>query len=52
MVLNDEGVMDGRVKGEKSLRRPLALETLHLAFSSPGRLMRIFRPVLLHHRPV
>ena len=36
--------MDGRVKGEKSLRRPHALETLHLAFSSPGRLMRIFRP--------
>jgi hypothetical protein len=40
MALDVEGVLGCRMHGEKSLR---ALETLHLAFSSPGRLTRILR---------
>ena len=46
MALDLEGILNGGVRGEKSLRRSGALEPLHLAFSSPRRLMRILRPVV------
>ncbi len=46
MALDVEGILDGGMRGEKSLRRSGALEALHLAFSSPRRLMRILRPVV------
>jgi hypothetical protein len=43
MALSIENVVDGGMGGEKELGRSLALEALHLAFSSSGRLMRILR---------
>ena len=46
MALDVEGILNGGVRGEKSLRRSGALEPLHLAFSSPRRLMRVLRPVV------
>ena len=42
-----EGVEDGSVSGEKSLRRARALEALHLALPASGRLMRILDAVVL-----
>jgi hypothetical protein len=46
MALDVEGILIGGMRWEKSLRRSGALEPLHLAFSSPRRLMRILRPVV------
>jgi hypothetical protein len=46
MALDVERVVDCCMKGEKSLRRPGALETLHLVFSSSGRLMRILGSIV------
>jgi hypothetical protein len=46
MSLNVERVVGGCVSGEKSLLGPDVLETLHLAFSSSGRLMRILRSIV------
>ena len=34
------------MNGEKSLGQSDTFETLHLAFSTSGRLMRIFRPIV------
>jgi hypothetical protein len=39
MALDVKGILDGGMRGEKSLRRSGAFEPLHLAFSSPRRLM-------------
>jgi hypothetical protein len=41
-----EDVVDGGVGGEKSLRRSGALEPLHLAFPSAGRLMGILGAII------
>ena len=46
MALDVEGVVDGCVGREKSLGRAPALEALHLAFPSSGRLMRILGAVV------
>ena len=47
MTLEVEGVVDGGMSGEEALRRSGRLEALHLPFSSPHRLVRILRPVVL-----
>src|ERR1017187_2237743 len=46
MALDVEGVVGCCMHLEKSLRGPHALETLHLVFSSSGRLMRILRSIV------
>src|ERR671938_587409 len=46
MTLEVEEVVDGGVAGQEALSRAGRLEALHLAFSSPGRLVRILRPVV------
>jgi hypothetical protein len=47
VALDVEGVEDGCVSGEKSLRLARALEALHLALPASGRLMRILGAVVL-----
>jgi hypothetical protein len=47
MALDIEGVVDGGVGGEKSLRGSLRFEPLHFSLSLPERQMRILRPVVL-----
>jgi hypothetical protein len=47
VALDVESVEDGSVSGEKSLRWARALETLHLALTASGRLMRILGAVVL-----
>src|SRR4051794_3568439 len=42
MALQVEGVVDGGMQAEKSLRRAGRLEPLHLALSSSYSLMRVF----------
>src|SRR4051794_15682701 len=49
MALQVEGVMDGGVETEKSLRGAGRLESLHLALSSSHSLMRVFGAVV--HAP-
>jgi hypothetical protein len=46
VALDVEGVEDGSVSGEKSLRAR-ALEALHLALPASGRLMRILGAIVL-----
>jgi len=41
MALKVEGVMDGGMHAEEALSRSSRFEALHLALSSPHRLMRI-----------
>jgi hypothetical protein len=45
MSLEVEGVVDGGVSGEKSLRGTRILEADQRSFSSSNRLMRILRPI-------
>jgi hypothetical protein len=42
----EEEVVDLVVGGEEALSLPGRLEPLHLAFSSSGRLVRVFRPIV------
>ena len=46
MALDVESVVGCGMKREKSLRGSHALEPLHLAFSSSGRLMRILGSIV------
>jgi len=46
MALNVEGVVHGSVHAEESLGGPDRFEALHLALSSPHRLMRVFSPIV------
>ena len=46
MALDVEGVVNGGVRGKKSLCRTPAFEALHLAFPSSGWLMRVLSPVV------
>ena len=46
MTLDVEGILCCCMRGEKSLRGPHALEPLHLALPSSGRLMRILGSVV------
>src|ERR1051325_7402646 len=46
MALQVEGVVDGGVQAEKSLRRAGRLEPLHLALSSSHSLMRVLGAVV------
>jgi hypothetical protein len=47
MALDVEDVVNGGVGREEFLRGASALETLHLALPSSGRLMRILDPIVL-----
>jgi hypothetical protein len=47
MALEVEGVVDGRVHAEKTLRGARRLEPLHFALSSPHRLMRVLGSIVL-----
>src|SRR3954467_3988263 len=49
MALQVEGVVDGGMQAEKSLRGSGRLEPLHLALSPSYDLMRVFGPVV--HAP-
>jgi len=46
MALGAEIVVDSCVSGEKFLGRARALEALHLAFRSTGRMMRILGAIV------
>jgi hypothetical protein len=46
MALDVEDIIDGSVGRQKSLSRSWALEALHLAFSSTGRLVRILGAIV------
>lgn len=46
MSLEVEGILDGGVSGEKSLRGARILESDPTSFSSSNRLMRILRPIV------
>jgi hypothetical protein len=46
MALDVEGVVDGGMDREESLRRAGALEALHLALPPPRRLMRILDAIV------
>ena len=46
MALKVERVMDGGVDIQKALSRRGRLEPLHLALSSPHRLVRVLRPIV------
>src|SRR5918912_2508326 len=46
VALKVEEVVDGGVAGEEALGGAGRLEALHLALSSPGRLVRILRPIV------
>ena len=46
MALVVEGVVDGPVEGEETLRRPGRFEALHLPFSPAHDLMRVLRSVI------
>jgi hypothetical protein len=47
MSLKVEGVVDGGMDAEEALSRSSRLEALHLALSSPHRLMRILGAIIL-----
>src|SRR5215207_3371097 len=47
MTLDVEGIVDGGVRGEKSLSGAGGLEPLHLALPSSHRLVRVLRPIVL-----
>src|SRR3954447_9631277 len=51
MALQVEGVVDGGVQAEKSLRGSGRLEPLHLALSSSHSLMRVLSAVV-HSQPL
>src|SRR5919112_4021793 len=51
MALQVEGVVDGGMQAEKSLRRAGRLEALHLALSSSHSLMRVLGPIV-HAQPL
>jgi hypothetical protein len=46
MALKVEGVVDGGLHAEEALSGPSRFEPLHLALSSPYRLMRVLRPIV------
>jgi hypothetical protein len=46
MALKVEGVVDRGMHAEEALGRSSRFEPLHLALSSPYRLMRILRPIV------
>jgi hypothetical protein len=52
MSLMIEGVVDGGMDVEKTLRRPGRLEPLHLALSSPHDLMGVFSAIVLSEAPL
>ena len=45
-MLKIEGVVNGGMHAEEALRRSSRFEPLHLALSSPYRLMRVLRPIV------
>ena len=47
MALEIEGIVDDGMHAEEALGRSSRFEPLHLAFSSPYRLMRIFGAIVL-----
>ena len=47
MALKVEGVVDGGMHAEKALGGSSRFEPLHLALSSPYRLMRVLGPIVL-----
>jgi len=47
MALKVEGVVDRNMDAEEALGGSSRLEPLHLALSSPYRLMRVLRPIIL-----
>jgi hypothetical protein len=47
MPLDVEKMVDGSVNGDEALGLALRFEALHLALSSPHRMMRVLRPVIL-----
>src|SRR5580704_8453851 len=47
MALKVEGVVDGSMHAEEALSRSSRFEALHLALSSPHRLMRILGAIIL-----
>ena len=47
MALKVEGVVDGGMHAEEALSRSGRFEALHLALSSPHRLMRILGAIIL-----
>jgi hypothetical protein len=46
MALKVEGVVNGGMHAEEALSGSSRFEPLHLALSSPYRLMRVFRPIV------
>jgi len=46
MALDVEGIVNGGVNGQESLGRSRRFESLHLAFASSRRLMRILSPIV------
>jgi hypothetical protein len=46
MALKVEGVVDRGMHAEEALGRSSRFEPLHLALSSPYRLMRVLRPIV------
>jgi len=51
MALKVEGVVNGGMHAEEALGRSSRFEPLHLALSSPYRLMRVLRPIV-HPKPL
>ena len=47
MAFDVEGVVNGGVDGQETLRRSRRFEPLHLALASPDLLMRVLGPVVL-----
>jgi hypothetical protein len=52
MSLMVEGVVDGGMDVEKTLRGSRRLESLHLALSSPHDLMGVFSAIVLSEPPI
>src|SRR5207248_9578910 len=52
MSLMVEGVVDGGMDVEKTLRGSRRLEPLHLALSSPHDLMRVFSAIVFSEAPI
>ena len=52
MSLMVEGVVDGGMDVEKTLRGSSRLESLHLALSSPHDLMGVFSAIVLSEAPI